>query len=383
MFFNDSLVLAGTEKMLVLLLNHLAANSHVSVTLLLPHPSDENVLLAELDERIEICYLFEEAKIGFAKKWAEIKMIFSTASFIKKVPALNVDYDLIVCFKEGVYANMFVDFKIPKILWIHNIMYKREYQIRSFRERWAVWLNKKELKKTYTNYEKYNKVLCVSQACRKAYIDILFDGMTPIQDIRVVPNSVIVADVLAKATSSEILYNSAYVNFVLLTRNSPDKAPERVFQVMKQLKSEGIENAKIHIIGLTGEEDIVTEFDEMDHLQNNLVFYGNVENPYPYIQQADWLLCVSDRESFSLSVLEALVLDTPVISTNCGGPGMLLENGKLGILVANEVEALYQAVKKAIQEPMTKDLYLGNYTSAREKYDTKHWYAVVDKILGV
>ena len=61
---------------------------------------------------------------------------------------------------------------------------------------------------------------------------------------------------------------------------------------------------------------------------------GRIDNPYPYILQSNWLLCVSERDSSSLTILEAMTIKTPVITTDCGGPAVHIEPVQFGILVA-------------------------------------------------
>lgn len=52
---------------------------------------------------------------------------------------------------------------------------------------------------------------------------------------------------------------------------------------------------------------------------------GFVENPYPYIKNAECLILSSDSEGFGLVLVEALFLQTAVVSTDCPhGPSELL-----------------------------------------------------------
>jgi glycosyltransferase involved in cell wall biosynthesis len=63
-------------------------------------------------------------------------------------------------------------------------------------------------------------------------------------------------------------------------------------------------------------ESIVREL----QLEQKVLLLGNLTNPYPVIAEAKIALMMSSSESFSLAVLEAMTLGTPVITTDCGGP---------------------------------------------------------------
>ena len=77
---------------------------------------------------------------------------------------------------------------------------------------------------------------------------------------------------------------------------------------------------------------------------------GYVDNPFPFIRTADLLVCPSRSEGFGRILVEALILETPVLATACpGGPVEILEDGALGTLVpVDDPTALASAIEKAI-----------------------------------
>lgn len=143
-FLNDSMVLAGTEVLLLQLVNYLQSKKIMNVTLLLPYPSADNILLDQVDKGVCVTYIHQYKPIGWRKKWNEIQMIFTPKRFRKSKNIDTAQYDYCVAFKEGFYANVFADIEQVSILWIHNILYRRQYEIRSMQERLAIMLNKKK-----------------------------------------------------------------------------------------------------------------------------------------------------------------------------------------------------------------------------------------------
>ncbi|WP_159124095.1 glycosyltransferase [Acinetobacter variabilis] len=61
-------------------------------------------------------------------------------------------------------------------------------------------------------------------------------------------------------------------------------------------------------------------------IEDKVIFTGFKKNPYPYIKHAKFMVVSSDFEGFSIAILEALALGTPVISTDCpSGPREVLQ----------------------------------------------------------
>jgi len=65
----------------------------------------------------------------------------------------------------------------------------------------------------------------------------------------------------------------------------------------------------------------------------------------------DLLAISSEQESFGLTIIEALAMETPVVSTRCGGPEEVIENGRTGILVPlHDPEAMAKAIMQLLQD---------------------------------
>lgn len=381
LFFNDSLAMGGTEKLLVDLLNHLE-KQECKLTLLLPERSKENILLGQLPPSIRIKYLFTEKESYIRRKIEQNLMIFCPVFFAKYKGIKESDYDEVVCFKETFYARMFSKMKMSKILWIHNILYKREYEIRSLKERFAVWLNKKHIKIVQRSYDCFDKVICVSDAAKDAYLSVLHDGKQAPNSVEVLYNAIDLTRVveLSKAPIEEI--PQSITTFVLITRLSAEKRIDRLFNAVDRLKCEGYA-FKVYLIGEgTDSVDIKDELIDKG-IEDIIIPKGRLDNPFPYVLQSKWSLCVSERESFSLSLLESMALKTPVITTDCGGPRDIVANGQYGMLVANSSEGVYEGMKKVLDSPSLSVKYSGNLDKATARFSYNGWLSCVEKALEV
>ena len=68
---------------------------------------------------------------------------------------------------------------------------------------------------------------------------------------------------------------------------------------------------------------------------------------------SDVLVVSSEKESFGLTAIEALAVETPVVSTRCGGPEEILEDGVTGLLVpVKDPLAMAEAIVRLLLDPV-------------------------------
>ncbi|HBB67275.1 MAG TPA: hypothetical protein DCZ93_08235 [Elusimicrobia bacterium] len=79
------------------------------------------------------------------------------------------------------------------------------------------------------------------------------------------------------------------------------------------------------------------------------------------------MVCSSRRESFCLAVAEALSCETPVVSTRCGGPEEIIEDGVSGLLVPPADPAALAAAVLRLLENGAEAAAMGRAGRARVK----------------
>jgi glycosyltransferase involved in cell wall biosynthesis len=118
-------------------------------------------------------------------------------------------------------------------------------------------------------------------------------------------------------------------------------------------------------------------------VQDSVTLAGFVPEPYKGIADADLFVLSSLSEGLPLTVLEALAVGTPTVSTLCGtGPGLLLDDGRYGELVpVGDLDALSAAIERHLRDPspLRERARLGPYR-ARE-FDAGRSAAAVLQIL--
>lgn len=86
-------------------------------------------------------------------------------------------------------------------------------------------------------------------------------------------------------------------------------------------------------------------------LENIVILEGMRENPFPYISQADLFVQPSRFESYGMTILEALILGTPVVSTDTPGAREILGESKAGILCGISGEDLACQICSLLDSP--------------------------------
>ena len=103
-------------------------------------------------------------------------------------------------------------------------------------------------------------------------------------------------------------------------------------------------------------------------LQNHVKLFEFKENPFPYIKQSDLFVLSSSYEGLPNVLLETLVLERPIISSNCRtGPKEILLNGKGGQLF--EVGNYKQLARLLIKFNENKKKYIKKLKFAKKNLD--------------
>jgi glycosyltransferase involved in cell wall biosynthesis len=133
---------------------------------------------------------------------------------------------------------------------------------------------------------------------------------------------------------------NAFVVGTLTANADSNKAPERVVKVAKQIRNKNVYFVFSGIRNNDKKHAIITNILVQSGLERNFLFIKSVNNPIDYINMFDMYFISSKVESFSLTMLEAGLMKTPVLSFDDNeGPCEILNNNVTGILVNSTKEA--------------------------------------------
>jgi N-acetylgalactosamine-N,N'-diacetylbacillosaminyl-diphospho-undecaprenol 4-alpha-N-acetylgalactosaminyltransferase len=129
-------------------------------------------------------------------------------------------------------------------------------------------------------------------------------------------------------------------------------------------------------------QDLAKSFNQ----DRNIVFLGNVMNPYAFYSRAMFTVMTSKYEGFPMVLLESLACKTPVVSYDLhSGPSEIITQNQNGILVENQNK---MAMTLALNEMISnKELYLHckhNTKSSVERFSLenigKQWLQLFNEL---
>ncbi len=173
-------------------------------------------------------------------------------------------------------------------------------------------------------------------------------------------NTIDDAEIRRKADfRSENMPEKRRLTAVTLGRLTHQKAYDRLLRCHKQLIHEGI-SYDLWILGEGNDRAALERFIAENGLSDSVDLLGFCENPYPYIKEADLLVCSSRYEGFSTFVTEGMILGKPVVTTDCTGMRELLGDSEYGLIVENSEQALLCGMHRMLSEPELRLSYANN-----------------------
>ena len=214
-------------------------------------------------------------------------------------------------------------------------------------KRFLVFYHHGAMRKEYHDsygYKKSEKVIAVSdniskelKKYRKKYSSKIttINNIVDIDSIREKSNEPVEAD----------LFSNDCFNIVSCGRLSPVKGLHLGIEAIIKLVNEGYTDIHWYIIGGGPIEDDIKKQIAQNKMEQHIFMLGMKSNPYPYIKSGDLFIQPSIFEGYSLSIMEAKILGTPVLATYAAA-GSQIENGMDGFLCDTNAESVYENLLK-------------------------------------
>lgn len=341
LFLIESLAGGGAEKVLTTLVQHInkekfdvtvcaisgggkyeeIVKEYVAYKAILNEPQTNNVLA-------RLQYTF---KHHLVYKWLPLSWVYSLF-----VPHGN---DVEVAFVEGFTTKLLshsTNRKAKKYAWVHIDLYENHWTR-------SVYNN---IQEEVSTYDRYTKIFGVANTVIEAFQKRFPEVLTPVGTIY---NPIDSNQILLKSKECVDEVKKEGMLLVSIGRLESQKGYTRLLKIVKKLIEENFE-VILWILGDGTERSLLEQYIQENQLQGTVKLLGFQTNPYKYLVKGDLFVCSSLSEGYSTAVTEALILGLPVITTDCSGMAELLKDGESGMITENNEEALYEGMKKIIND---------------------------------
>lgn len=211
------------------------------------------------------------------------------------------NFDIVIAYQEGTATEFVSYFKNKnKIAWIH-FDYAMLEGIVNLKER-----------KVY--YDRFKHIVCVSKAALESMLKVHPEYKDRSTYIYNTLNSASVVE--ASLKNMQVPFDSTCFNIISIGRLVSIKQFQEIPKIVSNIKKQTSHPFCWYIIGSGSCEQWIRSEIEKYNVQDTVVLLGPKDNPYPFIRQANLLVCTSVAESFSYVIAEAKILHVPVLSND-------------------------------------------------------------------
>lgn len=332
LFAAHSLDIGGIEKALVILANSLQKRGY-DITIALE--KKQGIFLKEINSNIKIIeYKPDENNNVILRK---IKNLIKRIKFIAKY---KNKFDFSASFATYSIACSFMSRAASKntCLWGHADYFTLFNQ------------DEQEMKRFFIErkYHKFKHIIFVSEEGKESFLKI-FPEM---QEKTLVCNNLIDGKKITKLAEETIeIKKEPITTFLNVGRHDEkQKRLTRLIKAAKKLKEEGYQ-FRILFVGDGQDSKFYQEQVKENNLQENMLFLGKKQNPYPYFRISDCVVLTSDYEGYPVVFLESFILNKPLITTKVSDYKQV--EGKYGYIAEKDTEDIYQKMVQFIQKGFT------------------------------
>ena len=363
LFLIHDLSHGGAEKVLVNLVNNMDPKQFdITVVALFGGGVNEQFLKPHIHFRT----VFKKAFPGNS----HVMKLFSPALLHKWF--IKEHYDIEIAYLEGPCARIISGCSDPatkKVGWIHIEQRNRKRAAASFRS----------YQEALDCYGALDKIVCVSRTVKEDFLRLL-----PVNSETVVLYNTNESDkILAKSCENveEGIFLEWEMNLVGVGKLLENKGFHRLIPMVRRLRDQGLP-AHLYILGVGPAQAQLEKLARENGVSEHVTLLGYQTNPYKYVAKSDLFVCASFAEGFSTAATEALIVGTPVCTVEVSGmKEMLGEHNEWGIVTENDEQALYQGIKRLLDDPQLLAHYKEKAAIRGKTFSTENTVRAVENML--
>ena len=328
----------GAEKVLVNLVNNM--NKEIfDITVMALFGGGVNEKFLNPDVRYQVVY-----KKTFPMN-SHIMKLFSPTTLHRAY--IREKYDIEVSYLEGPAARIISgcpDRATKLATWIHVEQHSRKVAAGAFRN----------YKESLDCYRRFDEIVAVSDYVRRDFQSIYPE----LNDIKVIYNTIETEKILQLKNEivPESIFSDDEFKICGVGKIVPVKGFMKLARIHKRLRDHGYP-VHTYILGDGGEREKIESYIKENRLDNSFTFLGYQMNPYKYVEKCDVFVCMSSAEGFSTAATEAVIVNTPIITTPVSGMEELMGDDPCGVICKLGEEEVYREIEKWILRPDIRKQY--------------------------
>ncbi|HFE9683046.1 TPA: glycosyltransferase [Clostridium perfringens] len=346
----------GTEKSLADVLNRFD-NTKYDISILPLFKYSNNSIFNNNIKLLEPIIDYTDKNLDEVKALKNYYNLLSNPSLFNKW--LRKKYDCIIACNHNApsyFASYIVGGK--KIVWIRGDMSELDYTVldKTTNEYKMV---KQEHEMQANVLKVFDKIVVISEVTKNTLKNLF--GIT--KNVVKISNSVDGEKI--KFLSEKTVEIPEKTLFTTLGRLDYNKNQILLLKAVREVKKY-YDDFIIYILGDGDERLKLERYINDNKLNENVRILGFVENPYPYIKNSVATILTSLSEGFSLALVESVMLNTPIISTDVGVARELIEKYNCGTIIDYNEKELAQVLIR----------YLNKYDGCKKAFSIGDEYDI-------
>jgi len=344
----DGLTGGGAERVMISLATELVGQGHLVTILSLSNRCDY-----EIPDGINVCHLFDHKASKVDRFWQVKGSVAKLEEWFAKSELQSSPYDLVLSNLDR-SNNLLSKSNITSVYYIVHNSVEEELQRQKKLGPLAYWY----LRKSKKNLSGRN-LITVSKGIE----------LEVIQGNKITPNSICtiynpfdINDIQKKASSEDTnIPNEPYI--IHVGRLAKQKRHDILFAAFAQVKED------VKLVLLCNKPEKAFKLAQKYGVAERLILPGFQANPYNWIKRAKALVLSSDYEGFGNVLLEAIAVNTKVVSTACPhGPDEILTGQLCEFLVPRrDPKALADAITRVLKAELNlNDVDILSKVSSRD-----------------
>ena len=277
---------------------------------------------------------------------------------------INEKYDCIIACNHNAPSYFASYIKGgAKVLWIRGDMKELDYN--KFDKSTNQYKQVKQEYDMQANVLKCFDYIAVIADTVKNSLEQLF-GIT--ENIVKISNSIDIKKI--RLLSEEKIALPQKKIFTTLGRLESNKNQILLLKAAKEVKKQR-DDFMIYVLGDGDDKIRLQKYIKDNNLEENVRLLGFVENPYPYIRNSVATVLTSVSEGFSLVLVESVMLNTPIISTEVGVAKELVDKYNCGDIIDYDNE-------KQLASVLIK--YLNKYDGYKTTFNVGNEYNIETEV---